>query len=100
MIDAARRLLAVALANAMNEKFILLSESDIPLYAPGLVYSQLIAEPWSRMDACGSAVCSQSVQPMHDSLIVFSCLAISAFCSECSFVKSGLHSMHWHHAFA
>lgn len=56
MIDAARTLLAVALADPLNIKFILLSETDVPLYPPTLIYQQLVSEPLSRMDACGFEV--------------------------------------------
>ena len=56
MIDAARNLLAVALADPLNQKFMLLSETDIPLYPPTVVYIQLISEPLSRVDACGFEV--------------------------------------------
>lgn len=41
-----------ALAELSNQKLVLLSESDIPLYPPALVYQQLISEPRSRVNAC------------------------------------------------
>ncbi|KAK9823184.1 hypothetical protein WJX72_000908 [[Myrmecia] bisecta] len=53
LIDATRNLLHVALADPLNQKFILMSESHVPLYPPQLVYQQLISEDKSRMDSWG-----------------------------------------------
>lgn len=52
LIDATRALMAAALTNPRAAKFVLLSESDIPLYSPLTVYAQLMSEPRSRINAC------------------------------------------------
>lgn len=36
----------------MNQKFVLISESGIPLYPPQVVYMQLMMETQSRVNAC------------------------------------------------
>ena len=41
LTDAARAMLAAAYANPRNQKFMLLSESDVPLYSPHVVYAQV-----------------------------------------------------------
>lgn len=41
-----------ALENPLNQKFVLLSESGIPLYPPTTTYQQLLTEPKSRINAC------------------------------------------------
>ncbi|KAK9792478.1 hypothetical protein WJX73_003670 [Symbiochloris irregularis] len=52
MIDAARSLIKHALENPLNQKFMLVSESDIPLYSPQVMYQQLMTETKSRLNAC------------------------------------------------
>ncbi|KAK9842061.1 hypothetical protein WJX81_006609 [Elliptochloris bilobata] len=52
LVDAAKALVKAALAEPANQKLALLSESDVPLYPPALVYQQLISEPRSRVNAC------------------------------------------------
>lgn len=52
IIDATRALLAAALTNSRAKKFVLLSESDVPLYSPMALYTQMMAEPKSRVNAC------------------------------------------------
>jgi len=52
LVDASKALLRAALGDPANAKLALLSEADIPLYPPALVYQQLISEPRSRVDAC------------------------------------------------
>eukprot|EP00887_Chlorella_sp_A99_P000994 scaffold5.g994.t1 len=54
LVDAARTLLAAAAANPHAQKFMLLSESDVPLYSPHMVYSQLMSEERSRINACNT----------------------------------------------
>lgn len=49
---AIRALLKEALNDAQNQRFVLLSEWDIPLYPPRVVYLQLMAEYASRINAC------------------------------------------------
>lgn len=57
---AIRALLKEALNDAMNHRFVLLSEWDIPLYPPTVIYVQLMAEQHSRITACpGPMVRSQ-----------------------------------------
>lgn len=52
LVTAARLLLQAALENPLNQKFVLLSESGIPLYPPTTIYQQLLTEPKSRINAC------------------------------------------------
>ena len=56
MVDAARQLLRTALQDPLNQKFMMLSESGIPLWPPQFVYQQLLAENRSRLDSCGIKV--------------------------------------------
>lgn len=49
---AIRALLEFALEDALNQRFVLLSESDVPLYPATVFWSQLMAEPDSRIRAC------------------------------------------------
>lgn len=53
LIEAARYLLFEAFKDPLNERFMLLSESDVPLYDPLTLYSQLVYENASRINACG-----------------------------------------------
>lgn len=41
-----------ALEQPLNEKFVLLSETCIPLYPATLVWAQLLSESKSRIHAC------------------------------------------------
>uniref|UniRef100_A0A1J3F025 Core-2/I-branching beta-1,6-N-acetylglucosaminyltransferase family protein n=1 Tax=Noccaea caerulescens TaxID=107243 RepID=A0A1J3F025_NOCCA len=50
MVEAERRLLANALLNAANHRFVLLSESDIPLFNFSTIYSYLINSQHSYVD--------------------------------------------------
>ena len=50
--EAERLLLAAALADAGNQRFVLVSETCIPLYPAPVVWAQLLGEPLSRMHAC------------------------------------------------
>lgn len=52
LVDAARSLLRAALADPLNERFVLLSESGAPTMAPSLVYMQLLGSRLSRINAC------------------------------------------------
>ena len=56
LVVAARKLLGAALKDPLNKKFILLSESGLPLYPPTTTYLQLMAEDKSRLDSCGLRV--------------------------------------------
>lgn len=51
MVYATRELLWFAFKDPLNTRFVLLSESDIPLYGPLQMYHQLQSEDKSRVDA-------------------------------------------------
>ena len=51
-VEAMRLLLRAALANTLNERFVYLCETTIPIYPPTVVYHQLMKETKSRIDAC------------------------------------------------
>ena len=53
-------LMEFALEEPLNERFVLLSESDIPLYPPAVVYLQLMSEQKSRIHACDDKFVSTS----------------------------------------
>lgn len=50
--EAERRLLFAALADRRNQRFVLLSETCAPLYPPHVLYTQLLSETKSRVNAC------------------------------------------------
>ena len=52
LADASRVLIREALKNPLNQRFIMLSESCVPLYPPAVVYQQLMWEKKSRINAC------------------------------------------------
>ena len=54
LADASRVLIREALKNPLNQRFIMLSESCVPLYPPAVVYQQLMWEKKSRINACDS----------------------------------------------
>jgi hypothetical protein len=49
---ATKALLRAAVANPLNQRFVLISESDIPLYDSLTFYMQLMSEEKSRVHAC------------------------------------------------
>ncbi len=51
-MDAVRAMLAAALAQPRNSQFVLLSESEVPLYPAVVVWRQLQGETKSRINAC------------------------------------------------
>jgi Core-2/I-Branching enzyme len=51
---ATKALLRAAIVNPLNQRFVLVSESDIPLYDPLTFYMQLMSEEKSRVKACSS----------------------------------------------
>eukprot|EP00210_Caulerpa_lentillifera_P002796 g2671.t1 len=53
LVEAELHLLRAALKDIRNKKFVLLSESCIPLYPPEVIYAQLMSETKSRMHSCG-----------------------------------------------
>lgn len=52
LMKAERLLIQNALLDPDNQRFVLLSESCIPLYPPQTVYQQLMAESRSRINGC------------------------------------------------
>ena len=51
-IDAVRQLLKYSLREPANQRFVVVSESCIPLYPAWLLYAQLLTEKKSRINAC------------------------------------------------
>ena len=51
-MEAERRLLIAALRDAANQRFVLLSETCVPLFPPAAVWLQLMHESRSRLNAC------------------------------------------------
>ena len=51
-MQAEINLMAAAIQQPLNEKFVLLSETCIPLYPGTLVWAQMLSEPKSRIHAC------------------------------------------------
>ena len=49
---AERLMLREALKEPRNQRFLLLSDTGIPLYPPTLVWQQLMGESKSRIDSC------------------------------------------------
>lgn len=56
IILAERNMIAAALKDPRNERFILLSETCLPVYPPVTLYLQLISEKKSRLSACAVKV--------------------------------------------
>ena len=87
-----RALLKEAVNDVQNQRFVLLSEWDIPLYPPRVVYLQLMAEQASRIDACpGPMVCAPFLlvpfkHPKQQARFPHSALAAPALlhCFPCS----------------
>lgn len=52
MVEAERALFAAALDDPLNQRFMMLSESCLPLYPPQVVWLQLMWEQQSRVNAC------------------------------------------------
>ena len=52
VVEATRALLREALRDPLNQRFVLLSEADAPLYSAAATYAQLMSEPKSRINAC------------------------------------------------
>jgi hypothetical protein len=52
LVAAFKALLRSALQDPLNLKFLLISESGIPLYPPELMWVQLMIEEKSRINAC------------------------------------------------
>jgi hypothetical protein len=52
MMEAVRLTVRAALADPLNQRFVLVSETCLPLYPPTVIYQQLMHEDRSRIDAC------------------------------------------------
>ncbi len=52
LVDAERVLTRAALADSRNTRFVLISESGVPLYPADTIYQQLMHEDNSRVNAC------------------------------------------------
>lgn len=52
LVDATRALFKAALADAANERFVMLSESGVPTLPPQTVYMALLGSAKSRVNAC------------------------------------------------
>ena len=71
--QATRALLREALKDPLNKRFVLLSETCNPLLPAATVYTQLMAEPKSRINACAMSDKSRNVErcapgPLRDDL--------------------------------
>ena len=75
---AMRLLLAAAVADSDNQRFVFLDETTLPLYPPPLVWAQLMGEAKTRMAACEVSssfrTSPSSVESVFHSLLTF-CLA-------------------------
>ena len=54
-VEAEKLLLAQSLLDPLNSRFVLLSETCVPLYPAPLVWAQLQGETRSRLNACANA---------------------------------------------
>lgn len=52
LTDAERLLLVEALKEPLNQQFLLISETSVPMYPSPLIWEQILHEGVSRMDAC------------------------------------------------
>lgn len=52
LLKVARNLMAAALEDPLNQRFMTISESCIPLYSPSVIYHQLMYAEKSRINAC------------------------------------------------
>ena len=50
--EAERRLLRAALADPANQRFLLASETCLPIYPPHVLYAELMSSGLSRTHAC------------------------------------------------
>lgn len=54
LVEATLLLMREGMKDPLNHKFVLISDTTIPLYPPQVIYAQLMAEAKSRTDACAS----------------------------------------------
>lgn len=52
MVRATKYMLEEALLDSRNQRFVVLSDSHIPLYPAALLYRQVLSEPLARVQAC------------------------------------------------
>ena len=52
LVAALKNLLRTGLEDRLNQKFILLSESGVPIYPPEVLWLELMVEEKSRINAC------------------------------------------------
>ena len=52
LVAALKNLLRTALEDRLSQKFILLSESGVPIYPPEVLWLELMVEEKSRINAC------------------------------------------------
>ena len=55
LVEAARNLLLDAWRDPLNARFLMASESDIPIYDPLTFYAQMMSEEGSRVNGCAHA---------------------------------------------
>ena len=60
--EVTRRMIRAALQDPLNQRFVQLSESCIPLYPPAMVHQQLTLDPVSRIGACVKEGFDRNVQ--------------------------------------
>ena len=53
LVEATRELIWEAFTDPLNQRFVLLSESDIPMYSPLVFYRQIMSEEKSRVNTNG-----------------------------------------------
>ena len=63
LVAATRAMLRAGLRDPLNAKFVLLSESGIPLYPPQTLYQQLMSETKSRINACNTDPTVRDTRP-------------------------------------
>lgn len=85
--EVTRRMIKAALQDPLNQRFVQLSESCIPMYPPAMVHQQLTLDPVSRIGACIKEGFDRNVKRL--SLL---CTALPSMCpSRCSFCVACWH---------
>lgn len=70
--EVTRRMIKAALQDPLNQRFVQLSESCIPMYPPAMIHQQLTLDPVSRIGACIKEGFDRNVQ-RYGQLFVSSC---------------------------
>ncbi len=78
--EVTRRMIKAALEDPLNQRFVQLSESCIPLYPPAMVHQQLTLDPVSRIGACIKEGFDRNVQRYARVASLFGC----CFCCSCA----------------